>query len=312
MRTLFFGTPDYAVPSLRALAQVSEVVGVVCQPDKPKGRGMVLQPPPVKECALELGIPVAQPTKLRSGEFAAWVEAQQVDVAVVIAYGRILPKDVLEAPRLGCVNLHASLLPKYRGAAPITWAVVDGDAETGVCLMRMDEGMDTGDVLALARTGISADETAGALYTRLAQISAELVRVEFPRFVAGALQDSPQNNALATHARMLKKEDGRVIWDRTVTQVHNHVRGMSPWPGAWTSHNGQALKVHSTHIVSVTARPGVTDAPGTVLLADKSGVVVATGAGLVSLDSVQSEGKKPMSAADWVNGRGVKVGDQFT
>lgn len=308
MRTLFFGTPDYAVPSLRALAQISEVMGVVCQPDKPKGRGMVLQPPPVKECAVELGIPVVQPTKLRNGEFAAWVRAQQVELAVVIAYGRILPKEVLDAPRLGCVNLHASLLPKYRGAAPITWAVVDGETETGVCLMRMDEGLDTGDVLEVARTGIAPNETSGALYMRLSEMSAELVRVEVPRYAAGALQGTPQDNRLATHARMLKKEDGRISWTAGASRVHNHVRGMSPWPGAWTTLHGQTIKVHAARIVSLASQPGV---PGTVVLADKSGVLVLTGAGLVSLDTVQCEGKKPLRAADWVNGRGVNMGDVF-
>lgn len=308
MRALFFGTPDYAVPTLRALAQISEVVGVVCQPDKPKGRGMELSPPPVKEAALQLGLPVVQPTKLRNGDFAAWVREQRADVAVVIAYGRILPKDVLEAPTHGCVNLHASLLPKYRGAAPITWAVVDGETESGVALMRMDEGLDTGDVLASMRTTIGSDETAGELYARLSELSAELTVRELPRYLRGELQAVPQVHAEATLARMLRKEDGRVDWTKSASQLHNHVRGMSPWPGAWTTLSGKTLKLLKAAHLPGDARAA---APGTIVLADKSGVVVATGNGLLNLVTVQAEGKKAMGAADWVNGRGVSVGDRL-
>src|SRR5215472_1461300 len=185
MRALFFGTPDFAVPSLDALAAVADVAGVVCQPDKPRGRGLELTPPPVKARALELGLLVVQPTKLRTGEFAAWARKQGADVALVVAYGRILPPDVLAATRLGFVNVHASLLPKYRGAAPVAWAIVEGESETGITLMQLDEGMDTGPMLEAFATPIDENETAGELAHRLAALGAEAVRNGLPRFVAG-------------------------------------------------------------------------------------------------------------------------------
>lgn len=185
MRAIFFGTPDIAVPSLEALREVAEVVAVVCQPDRPAGRGLELRAPPVKERALALGFEVVQPEKVKTPEFAAWVEARKADVALVIAYGRILPKAVLEGPRRGCMNLHASLLPRYRGAAPIQWAIVRGETETGVCLMQMDEGMDTGPVFTRRAIPIGRDETAGELGGRLGRLAAELVREDLPRAVAG-------------------------------------------------------------------------------------------------------------------------------
>src|SRR6185312_2298719 len=186
-RAIFFGTPALSVPSLEALASIANVVGVVCQPDKPVGRGMKLAAPPVKERALAMGLPVVQPTKLRTGEFAQWVREQNADVALVIAYGRILPQDVLDAPRLGCVNVHASILPKYRGAAPIAWAIVRGETETGVTLMKMDAGMDTGDMLEIRKTPIGQDETAGELGVRLGELGATAVREGLPRYVRGEL-----------------------------------------------------------------------------------------------------------------------------
>lgn len=307
-RAVFMGTPQFAVPCLDALAEIAEVTAVVCQPDKPRGRGLELMPPPVKQRALELGLDVVQPTKLRTGEFAEWLRGQKADVALVVAYGRILPKDVLSAPRLGCVNVHASLLPKYRGAAPITWAVVHGEPESGVTLMQMDEGMDTGAMLVKLATPIDPDETAGELSERLSALGALAVRKDLPRYVAGELTPVPQDHDEATLAPMLEKEHGRIDFGRPARAVHDHVRGMAPWPGAFTTSRGKTLKVHATRVTDLPSGGGAR-APGTVVLADKARVVVACGERAVELEKVQLEGKKAISAGDWFVGRGVAEGD---
>ncbi len=307
MRSLFFGTPEFSVPSLEALASISTVVGVVCQPDKPVGRGMKLAAPPVKERALAMGLPVVQPTKLRTGEFAQWVREQNADVALVIAYGRILPQDVLDGPRLGCVNVHASILPKYRGAAPITWAIVRGEKETGITLMKMDAGMDTGDMLDIVRTPIGEDETAGELSARLSQLGATAVREGLPRYVRGELVPKPQNHAEATMAPLLEKEMGRIDWSQPAERVHDHVRGMTPWPTAFTSLRDKRVIVHRTKKMNGVAAPPAK--AGTIVMADKSRVIVACGAGHVSLERVQLEGRKPVTGAEWFLGRGVSEGD---
>jgi methionyl-tRNA formyltransferase len=305
MRALFFGTPELAVPSLDALAEIAEIVGVVCQPDKPAGRGMTLAPPPIKARAIERGFEIIQPTKLRTGDVAAWMRERNADVALVVAYGRILPKDVLDAPRLGCVNVHASLLPKYRGAAPITWAVVDGERETGITLMQLDVGMDTGPMLATYPIAIGDDETAGELGVRLGLLGADVVRRELPRFVAGELVPAAQDDSRATVARMLTKDDGRIDFKKPARAVHDHVRGMSPWPGAFTTLGTKKLKILATQ-VAAGARAG---RPGEVVLADKAHLVVSCGEGAVELATVQLEGKRAVRGVDWVMGRGVKEGD---
>jgi methionyl-tRNA formyltransferase len=207
LRALFFGSPAFAVPSLDALHAISDVVGVVCQPDKPSGRGLRVTPPAVKLRALALGLSVVQPSKLRTGEFAEWARAQRADVALVVAYGRILPSEVLLAPTMGCVNVHASLLPKYRGAAPITWAIVRGETETGITLMKLDEGMDTGPTFATVATRIGPEETAGELATRLAELGAAAAREWLPTFAEGSCALQVQDESLASTAPILKKED---------------------------------------------------------------------------------------------------------
>ena len=306
MRALFFGTPEFAVPSLQALSEIAEVVGVVCQPDRPAGRGNVLTAPPVKICAETLGLPVTQPTKLRDGAFAQWVREQAADVALVVAYGRILPLDVLTGPRLGCVNVHASLLPRLRGAAPITWAIVRGETETGVTLMKMDVGMDTGDILEKLATPIGPDETAGELSLRLAAIGALAVRKGLPKILRGEYVPVVQDHADATMAPILKKEDGRIDFAIPARRVHDHVRGMSPWPGAFTRRGDRVIKVLETRVsdVSRTDRK-----PGQVLIADKTRVLIACDPGAIELTRVQLEGKKPVTGADWAMGRGVAEGD---
>ena len=313
-RAVFFGTPQFAVPCLEALVEIADVVGVVCQPDRPQGRGLELTAPPVKKRALELGLNVVQPTKLKTGEFAAWLREQKVDVALVVAYGRILPQDVLDAPRLGCVNVHASLLPKLRGAAPITWAVVRGEPETGVTLMQMDAGMDTGAMLEQFSTPVSDDETAGELSERLSAIGALATRKGLPTYVAGGYTPIQQDHSKATMAPMLKKEDGRIDFTKPARAVHDHVRGMTPWPGAFTAARGKTVKVHTTRVTDVPQSGGGSSSkaePGTVVFADKTRVVVACGERGVELARIQLEGKKPIAAGDWFVGRGVAEGDRL-
>jgi methionyl-tRNA formyltransferase len=305
-RALFFGSPEFAVPSLEALHAMADVAGVVCQPDKPAGRGLALTAPPVKARAAELGLLVVQPTKVRTGEFGEWVRGQSVDVALVVAYGRILPADVLSGPRLGCVNVHASLLPKYRGAAPIAWAVVNGEVSTGITLMKLDEGMDTGPTFARVATPIGPEETTGELAARLSRLGADAVREWLPKYVAGSYTLEPQDEARATAAPMLDKQHGRIDWSKSATRVHDHVRGMSPWPGAFTTSRRRTVKVHATRVVA-GSRAGVR--PGEVVVADKSRVLVACGTDCVELVTVQPEGKRAMGASEWAMGRGVAEGD---
>jgi methionyl-tRNA formyltransferase len=307
-RALFFGSPAFAVPSLDALRAVADIAGVVCQPDKPAGRGLALTAPAVKTRAVELGLPVVQPTKLRTGEFGAWVRGQDLDVALVVAYGRILPKDVLLGTRLGCVNVHASLLPKYRGAAPVAWAIVNGESSTGVTLMKLDEGMDTGPTFARVVTPIGPDESAGDLSGRLARLGADALSEWLPKYLVGACRLEPQDNAQATLAPMLEKRHGRIDWTKRAQELHDHVRGMSPWPGAFTTLRAHTVKVHATRVVA-GQRTGAR--AGEVLVADKSRVLVACGELCVELLTVQPEGKRAMAASDWVIGRGVAEGDLF-
>lgn len=305
MRALFFGTPEIAVPSLEALTSVAEVVGVVCQPDRPAGRGLELKAPPVKQRALELGLPVVQPQKVRTPDFAAWVKERDADVAVVIAYGRILPAGVLEAPRRGCMNLHASILPRYRGAAPITWAVVRGEQETGVSLMQMDEGMDTGPVYTIRRIPIGPDESADELAVRIGALAAEVVREDLLPAVRGETTATPQDHAAATMAPILKKEDGKIPWEKSAREVHDHVRGMTSWPGAFTSAEGKLLKVLATRVAS---EAGGGAAPGSVVAADRFAVRVACGKGQVAVLRAQLEGRKALAATELVAGRALREG----
>lgn len=307
--TVFFGTPDFAVPCLEAALEVSDVKLVVTQPDRPAGRGMKLTPPPVKVRALEAGIEVVQPKKLRDGVLAERIRGLNVDVAVVVAYGRILPRDLLDAPRLGCVNVHASLLPRFRGAAPINWAIVHGDKQSGVCLMQMEEGLDTGPVLARRATPIGEQETAGELFARLATLGGEIVRDELPRLVAGELEAQPQDDALATLAPIMKKSDGHIDWAKSATEVHQLVRGMTPWPGAHTLLNGQFLKVHVCTVAEGEADGSTL--PGTVVRADKHGIEVACGTGVLSIHELQLQGKKRLAAEAFLSGKALKTGDRL-
>ncbi len=308
MRTIFFGSPELAVPCLEAVHEVSEVALVISQPDRPAGRGLDVRPPPVKKRALELGLEVRQPKKVRTPEFAESLRSLGADVGVVVAYGRILPRSVLDAPRTGCVNVHASLLPRWRGAAPIQWSIVHGDSETGVTLMQMDEGMDTGPMLATATTSIALDDTAATLGARLSRMGADLLRTELPRYVAGELTARAQDDELATMAPLLEKKDGLIDWNRPARAVHDLVRGMHPWPGAHTFLRGRRIKVHRA-IPSTLDPEGAP--PGTVTAIDPEGILVACAKGTLEIQELQESGRKRVDARSFASGRRIEVGDQL-
>ncbi len=307
MRIVFFGTPAFAVPSLQALFDGPDsVVGVVCQPDRPAGRGQHLQPPPVKLLAAAHGVPIAQPEKLRSGSFPDLLRSWQPDLAVVAAYGRILPRDLLDVPRLGCINVHASLLPKYRGAAPIQWAILRGEVVTGVTIMRLNERMDEGDILLQREMPIAPDETYGELQDRLAALGAEALREALEGLRAGTLHGQLQDHAAATLAPLIAKEDGRIDWSRPAVEIARMVRAFNPWPSAFTSLGDKRLKVHRARASNDT----VTAAPGTVL--SRGGDLrVATGQGVVTVDELQLEGRKRLSADEFIRGGLLAVGIRF-
>ena len=305
MRILFMGTPDFAVPSLEALIEAGhQVCGVFTQPDRPKNRGMKLLPPPVKVCAQSHDIPVYQPTKLRDGTALALIQELAPELIVVAAYGRILPDEILAAPPVGCINVHSSLLPAYRGAAPINWAVLNGDKESGVTIMHMAHDLDAGDIIAQTVTPVGPDETAPELYTRLADLGAKLLVSVVSDLAAGTASRTPQDHSKATLAPMLSKELSPMDWNRTAGQLHNQVRGLIPWPAAVTTLSGSRCKVFST-----TVLPDHTEAaPGTILRADKAGIDVACGDGTVlRIDELQPDGGKRMKAADYLRGHPITL-----
>ena len=307
MRIVFMGTPDFAVPSLERLIQAGHTVcGVFCQPDKPVGRHQnKLQAPPVKECALAHDIPVFQPVKLRDGTALAQIQELAPELIVVAAYGRILPDDILAAPPRGCINVHSSLLPKYRGAAPINWAVLNGDSETGVTIMHMAHDLDAGDIIDQAATPIDPDETVVSLHDRLAQMGAELLVKVVADIAAGTAARTPQDHGKATLAPMLSRELSPMDFTRPARELHNQVRGLIPWPAAVTELGGSRCKVFSTSVLDAH-----TDAaPGAILAAGKEGIQVACGGGTVlRIDELQADGGKRMKAADYLRGHPIPVG----
>jgi len=305
LRVVFMGSPEFAVPSLDALLANEEVVAVVTQPDKPAGRGLGLTPSAVKARAVAAGVPVMQPQSVRKPPFVDELRALEPDVAVVVAYGKILPPEVLTAPKHGCLNVHASLLPKYRGAAPIQWAIIRGERETGVTLMQMDVGMDTGDMLEKRTLAIDEWVTAGQLHTRLAPLGAELLVEGLAKLKAGTLTPQKQNDAEATMAPMLTKETGRVDFAAGARAVRDLVRGCDPWPTAYTMLGGEPLKLFRAKIVSGRGTPGV------VIGADRDGLLVGCGDDAVAFAELQLPGKKRMSATALLAGRQMPVGTRL-
>jgi methionyl-tRNA formyltransferase len=309
LRTVFMGTPRFAVPSLAALAESVDVTLVLCNPDRPAGRGRSMASPPVKEEAVRRGIPVFQPEKARHPDAVSRIAAEAPDLIIVVAYGHILPKSILDIPRLGCINVHASLLPKYRGAAPINWAVARGETVTGITIMRMDEGMDTGPMLHVREMPIGEEDTAETMFSKLSILGVEALREALRKLREGTLDETPQDAALATHAPMLKKEHGRIDWSRPAGEVRNLVRGMTPWPSAFALHAGKTLKVLSCLLAR---EPGGGGAPGEIVALGRDGIAVACGEGVLRLLVVQPEGGKAMDAWAYAQGRRVATGERLS
>lgn len=297
MRVVFMGTPDIAATCLKKiLADGFDVVGVYTQPDRPKGRGMKLVASPVKEVAVAAGIPVFQPENFREEETVEQLRAMQPDICAVVAYGRILPQKVLDVPKYGCINIHASLLPKYRGSAPYQWAVLDGLTETGVTAMYLTREMDAGDIIDVSKTPIGENETAGELLDHLAVLGAELLSKTLTRFESGKVPATPQDAAGVSYAPMLDKSMCPIDWTKTAQQVHNHVRGLHPWPVATMELQGKTFKVHATRVVEGSGKPGE------ILSLTKTGLRIACGEGAVEITSLQAEGGKRMAAPDYFRG----------
>lgn len=297
------GTPEFAVPSLKALIESEhEVVSVVAQPDKPKGRGRKLTPPPSKVLAEEYGIPVLQPDKIKTKEFLAELELLVPDLICVTAYGKILPKDILDLPVHGCINVHASLLPKYRGAAPITWAIVRGERVTGITTMLMDEGMDTGDMLLKEEIQIDDNDDAGTLSDKLSQIGGTLLIRTISDLQQGKLYPEKQDESQATYAPMLKKSDGEINWSQTSMDIRNLIRGMNPWPGSYTTLEGKTLKIYKARVSQGVGKPGE-------VLQSASGVLrIATGDGGLEIIELQIEGGKRLDTKSFLSGRNIQIG----
>ena len=306
IRTVFFGSPDFAVPTLDALIDSPyRPVAVVTQPDRGAGRGRKLRRPPVAERAAEAGIAVLQPARLREPEAVAELAVLAPDLQIVAAYGQLLPPAVLEAPRHGTLNVHASLLPRWRGASPVTAAIVAGDAETGATIMLVDETEDTGPILAQRATAIGARETAGELSERLAHLGASLLLETIPRWLAGELAAQPQDAALATRARRVRKDAGRIDWALSAAQLARNVRAYTPWPGAFTELGGQRVR-----LAAAAAEAGG-GASGEVVGVDQDAIRVGTGEGVLAVERLQRAGKREMSAAEFARGAGNLVGERF-
>lgn len=299
------GTPDFAVGTLEAIIEAGhEVLLVVTQPDKPKGRSGALQFPPVKECALSHGLEVFQPTKIRLEENVEYLKNYNADIFVVAAFGQILPKSILDMPKHGCINVHASLLPKYRGAAPIQWAVINGDAVTGVTIQQMDIGVDTGDILLAKELAIEADETGGGLFDKLAVVGAEACLDAMEQIASGTVTRTPQNHEEATHVSMISKEFGNIDWNKSAVEIERLIRGLNPWPSAYTKLDGKTFKIWKAKVdeQSIDAKPG------TIVSVEKNALKVQTGDGLLTLLEVQLEGKKRMEAGAFLRGYSVEIG----
>ena len=304
MKVVFMGTPDFSVGTLEALVEAGyEITGVVTQPDKPKGRGKQMMPTPVKEAAEKHGLPVYQPRRVRDAEAIEEIRKMEPDVIVVVAFGQIIPKEILDMPKYGCINVHASLLPKYRGSAPVQWAVLNGDTETGVSIMQMDEGLDTGDVLVCEKIAIGPEETSGELFDRVTAVGARVLCEAVPALEAGTLRPQPQQHENATLAPMLDKELAEFRLTDTAAHIHNWVRGMNPWPMAWfVTAGGKKVKVTECRVAASNG-----EAPGTVLSTKPLTVACADGA--VQLLHVVPEGKKPMDGTSFAAGLRLKAGD---
>ncbi len=306
-RIIFMGTPEFACPTLRKLLERNEnIVAVYTQPDRPKGRGQKLQAPPVKLLAIENSIPVYQPAKVREPDVIEQIRNLEPDLVVVVAFGQILPKSLLEIPPKGCINVHASLLPRYRGAAPLNWCIINGESETGVTTMQMDVGLDTGSMLLKKATRIDPDEDINSLHDRLSDIGAELLAETLDALRAGKLTPEIQDDSESCYAPMLKKEHGIIDWSKTARCIHNQVRGLASWPGATTVLDSIPLKLYKTEISTGKG------APGELLSAGKQGIEVACGEGSLIIKELQAAGSRKMEAASFISGHPVQPGIMLT
>ena len=314
MKIVYMGTPDFAVNPLHALAEAGyEVAGVITQPDKPKGRGKSMLPTPVKEEALKHGFPVYQPVKVRDPEFLQVLEKLDPDIIVVAAFGQIIPKSILELPKYGCINIHASLLPKYRGAAPIQQAVIDGEKESGVTIMRMGTGLDTGDMISKIVVPIAKDETGGTLFDKLAEAGAKLLVETLPHIFDGtAVYEKQPEESPTPYAGMITKQMGLINFGKSAAELERLVRGLNPWPSAFTFWNGKTLKVWESFVVKSEETGAEKSEPGTVVKTDKKGIYVACGEDVLVLSQVQLEGKKRMDADAFLRGCHIETGSRFT
>lgn len=309
LRIIFMGTPDFAIPPLRELiASPDEVITVVCQPDKKKGRGRKLSPPPVKILARQHDIPVLQPASIRKESFFEEIKALAPDLIVVAAYGKILPGGLLNLPPLGTINVHGSLLPKYRGAAPIQWAIINGDPETGVTIMQMDEGMDTGDILLPATLPITHEDTAGILFDKLAELGGKTLVKAIRLLKEGRLEPTRQDNSLATEAPLLSKEMGHLDWRMTAIELDCLIRGLDPWPSAYSFLGDRRFRFFKPEVVTGI----VTEEPGTICSADKGGLRIATGKDYLLIHEIQPEGKRRMDVQACLCGFCFIPGEKFT
>ena len=307
MRVVFMGTPEFAVPCLQKLIDCGHnVTGVFTQPDKPQGRKMIMTPPPVKELAVANGIKVYQPVKMKDGTALEMLKEADPELCIVVAYGKILPKEILEYPKYGCINIHASLLPKLRGAAPIQWSVINGFEKTGVTSMQMDEGLDTGDMLIKGELEIGENETAGELHDRLSLLGADVLEKTIAALEKGELKPEKQNHEEFTYASMLSKELSPIDWTMSAQQVHNKIRGLSPWPSANAKLNGKTVKIHKSILSSAKGNYA-----GEIVESGKKLVVACGDLNCIEILILQAEGKKAMSAADFLRGNPINTGDIF-
>ncbi|MBP9988684.1 MAG: methionyl-tRNA formyltransferase [Ruminococcus sp.] len=307
MKIVFMGTPEFAVPCLqRMISDGLDVVGVFTQPDKPKGRGHKVQFSPVKEVAIENNIPVFQPQKMRDGEALSILKELNPDLIIVVAYGKILPEEIINFPKYGCVNIHASVLPKYRGAAPIQWAVLNGEKISGVTAMQMDVGLDTGDILLCKTTEISENDTAGDLHDKLSVLGAQTLSETIKLIENNQLQPVKQDDALSNYSPMLSKELCPVDWSKSAQEVHNQIRGLSPWPVATAHYNGKIYKIHKSALSCKTDKTA-----GTIIEADKKLIVACGDSNSIEIVTIQAEGKKAMNSSDFLRGNHIEVGEKF-
>ena len=308
MKVIFMGTPDFSVGTLEALVEAGhEVVLAVTQPDKPKGRGKEMQFTPVKECALKYNIPVYQPRRVREAECIEELRKYEADIMVVVAFGQILPKEILEMTKYGCVNVHASLLPKYRGAAPIQWSIIDGEEVTGVTTMQMNEGLDTGDMLLKVEIPIEEKETGGSLHDKLAAAGAKLCVETLVGLEAGTITAIPQGETTTSYAKMLDKQLGNIDWSKSAIEIERLIRGLSPWPSAYTDWNGKVMKIWDAKVVSDTIEGKV----GSIVKVEKDAFLVQTGDGLLKVCELQIPGKKRMDAGAFLRGYQIKEGEML-